>query len=52
MSEQEQNLFDIFLKMGPMGQFVSGLIRWRGYLRFRRALECLKGKKRRLQFIR
>ena len=26
MSEQEQNLFDIFLKMGPMGQFVSGLI--------------------------
>jgi len=26
MSEQEQSLFDIFLKMGPMGQFVSGLI--------------------------
>jgi biopolymer transport protein ExbB len=26
MSEQEQNLFDIFLKMGSMGQFVSGLI--------------------------
>ena len=26
MSEQEQNLFDIFLKMGTMGQFVSGLI--------------------------
>jgi biopolymer transport protein ExbB len=26
MSGQEQNLFDIFLKMGPMGQFVSGLI--------------------------
>jgi biopolymer transport protein ExbB len=26
MSEQEQNLFDIFLKMGLMGQFVSGLI--------------------------
>jgi len=26
MSEQEQNLFDIFLKMGPMWQFVSGLI--------------------------